>query len=268
MSLSENELRARSWHLSAHFCLESHPTSDHIDYVRGRMSSCLPHMQKNTKSMLSLQLLSFIIPRRIFDPQNVPVFVILHCWSRVGFSTVEALLNCLKSDSIKFCVSSCTPLDIECADFTLNSLFIDFVRMSSKDTGPNVDPNLFLRVDIEGDSDNHQATIASHESQCRSWTFNASFDLFLNPDLVDSSAEVAENIVRAALDQSYYQTVEKRVELFSFAMPKNRSSFINPPGMTVTGVLHCKGPFRYFRMQAVRSIFLEWEVVTVCWTPT
>jgi hypothetical protein len=210
------------------------------------------------KSMQSLHLLSFITPRLALDRQNVPVFVILNCWRTVGFSTVESLLNlnCRKNDSIKFTVTSSTPLDIgqeiRGQDFTVASLqvFIDFVHMSSKDTGPHVDPNLFLRVDIEGDSDAHQATIASNETQCRSWTFNASFDLFLNPDLVDSSAEVAENIVRATLDQSYYQTVEKRVELFSFAMPQNRSSFINPRVMTVTGVLHFKGPFR---MRAVAS---------------
>ena len=30
--LSENELRARLWHLSAQICLESHPTSNHIEY--------------------------------------------------------------------------------------------------------------------------------------------------------------------------------------------------------------------------------------------
>ncbi len=84
--------------------------------------------------------------------------------------------------------------------------------MSSKDTGPDVDPNLFLRVDIEGDSDAHQATITSKEPQSRSWTFTTSFDPFLNPALVDSSAEFAENVVRATLNQSHYQTVAKKVE--------------------------------------------------------
>jgi len=268
MPLSENEVRARSWHLSAQFCLESSPASNHIEYVRGRISACLQNMREKSKSMQSLQLLSFITPRRVLDRRNVPVFVILHCWRTIGFSTVAALLSCQKNDPIKFTVTSCTPLDlgleIRCPDFTSTTLFIDFVRMSSKDTCPDVDPDLFLRVDIEGDSDAHQATIASNEHRCRSWTFKASFDLFLNPDLVDSSAEVAENIVRATLDQSYYQTVEKKVDLFSFAMPQNRSSFIHPRGMTVTGILQCKGPFR---MRAVRSIFREREGVTVCWTP-
>jgi hypothetical protein len=136
--------------------------------------------------------------------------------------------------------------------------------MGSKDTCPHVDPDLFLRVDIEGDSDVHQATIASNESRYGSWTFNALFCLFLNPALVDSSAEVAENIVRATLNQSHYQIVEKRVQLFSFAMPQNRSSGIDPRGMTVTGVLNCKVPLR---MRTVRSIFLERQGLTVCWTP-
>jgi hypothetical protein len=121
---------------------------------------------------------------------------------------VEALLKCLKNDPIKFTVTAYTPLDVgpefRCLDFTLTILFIDFARMSSKGTTPDVDPDFFLRVDIEGDSDAHQATIASNETQCQSRTFNASFDLFLNPDLVDSSADVAGKTVRATLDQSYY----------------------------------------------------------------
>jgi hypothetical protein len=172
MPLSANE--ARSCHLSAQFCLESHHTSDHIDYVRGRMSSCLAHMQKNTRSLLSLHLLSFITPRHALDRRNEPVFVILHCWRTVRFSTVEALLTsltCPPNDFINSVACTllrrarhCTPLDIEheirCPDFTLNPLFIDFVRMSSKDSSPNVDTNLFLRVGIEGDSDAQHATIA------------------------------------------------------------------------------------------------------------
>ena len=182
--LSGNNLSAHSWHLSAQICLESHPSSDHIEYVRGRISECLQHMRKNSKSMQSLQLLSFITPRLALDRRNVPVFVILNCWRTVGFSTVESLLNlnCSKNDSIRFTVTSLTPLDIgreiRGQDFTVASLFIDFVHMSSKDTGPHVDPNLFLRVDIEGDSNVHQATMASQEPQCRSWTIDASFDIF------------------------------------------------------------------------------------------
>ncbi len=124
MPLSANE--TCSWHLSALFCLESHHTSDHIDYIRGWMSSCLAHMQKTTRCLLSLQLLSFITPRHALDRRNVPVFVILHCYCTVGLSTVEALLTSLtfhEKDSIEFAVTSCTPLDIgpeiRCPDFTL-----------------------------------------------------------------------------------------------------------------------------------------------------
>ncbi len=227
--LSENELRARSWHLSAQICLESHTTSNHIEYVRGRMRACLPHMREKSRSMLSLQLLSFITPRQALDCRTMLVFVILHCWRSVGFFTVEALLNCLPNDPIKFTVMSCTPLDmgqgIRCPDFTRHSTFTDFVCMSSKDTSPHVDSNLLLRVDIEGDSDVPQACIASEESLCQSWTFNTSFDYFLYHDLVESSPEVEESIVRSTINQSHYQTVEKKVELFSFAMPQKRSSF-------------------------------------------
>jgi hypothetical protein len=125
------------------------------------MSACLPHMREKSRSMLSLQLLSFITPRQASDCRTLPVFVILHCWRSVGFSTVKALLNCLPksdpNDPFKFTVTACTPLDmgqeIRCPDFTRHSIFTDFVCMSSKDTSPHVDPDLFLRVDIEGDSD-------------------------------------------------------------------------------------------------------------------
>ena len=216
MPLSENEVRARSWHLSAQICLESNPVSNHIEFVRGRICACLPNMQKKIKKHAELTVTLFITPIHALDRRNLPVCVILYCWRTIGYSTVEALLNCLRNDSIKFTVTSCTPLDVgpdtRCLDFTSTPLFIDFIRMSSKDTGPDVDPICFLRVDVEGDSDAHQATVASNEHRCRSWTFNASFDLFLNPDLVDSSAEVAENIVHATLDQSYYQTVGRKAD--------------------------------------------------------
>jgi hypothetical protein len=61
--------------------------------------------------------------------------------------------------------------------------FHRFVRMISKDTCPAVDPNLFLRVAIEGDSDAQHTTITSNEPQSRSWTFNAKFDLLAHPPL-------------------------------------------------------------------------------------
>ena len=73
-------------------------------------------------------------------------------------------------------------------------------------------------------TDTHEATIAANESRARSWTFNATFDLFAHPALVGARAEDAEKYVCAALNQP----VVKEMELFSFAMPQAFSSFIDP----------------------------------------
>ena len=120
-------------------------------------------MQKNTKSLNSAQVLSFLMPRRVLDRQNGQVFVILHGWHTVMLFTVRILLNCLKNKSGLFTVT-CTPFDFgqgtTCPQFTLLPMFIEFVHMSSEDTGPDVYSNLFLRVDIKG---------MAHERRCRSF---------------------------------------------------------------------------------------------------
>ncbi len=51
-------------------------------------------------------------------------------------------------------------------DVTLHPIFAAFLHMSSKDTGPDVNPNVYLQVDIEDDRDAEQATIAKHKEQC------------------------------------------------------------------------------------------------------
>ncbi len=179
------------------------------------MSFCLTHMQQKSRSLLSLQLLSFITPRHGIDPRTVPLFVILHCWCTVRLSSVEALLTCPKNrdDSIKFTVTSRTPLDISpdirCPDFRLNPLFFDFVNSSSKDSGSNVDSaSFFLRVDIEGGRDDKLTPIASNEPQSRTWIFNATFDYFTHSALVGACPEDAANYVRATLNQTFVKDVD------------------------------------------------------------
>ena len=59
--------------------------------------------------------------------------------------------------------------------------------MSSEHSGPYVDPELLVQVDIEAYSDAWQATIAANEPQCRSWAFNAAFDVLHHPVLMEST---------------------------------------------------------------------------------
>ena len=71
--------------------------------------------------------------------------------------------------------------------------------MSSMD----VDPNLFLPAQaIEAYSDAWQETTAVHEPQCRSWAFNATFDVLHHPALVDNHAEISEDYVQGILNQT------------------------------------------------------------------
>ncbi len=107
-------------------------------------------------------------------------------------------------------------------------------------------------MDIEGDSDAHQATIASKEHRARSLTFNATFDLVAHPALVSAGLEdhCAEIFVRAALNQ----TGVDAMELFSFAIPQTSrlSSFIDLQGMAVTGALNSK---KLLRLRTVQTLF-------------
>ncbi len=71
---------------------------------------------------------------------------------------------------------------------------------------------------------------------------------FAPPALVNDRAEVSENHIRGTLNQS----VVNGLELFSFAMPHNRSSLSDHCAVPVTGVLNCKKPLR---LPTVQSVF-------------
>ena len=262
---SEKEQRARSWQLAARFVTWEEAGHNKLspEFISRQLNLSLPNIQRNEKSLKSLELLSFIMPRNVLVRQEVPAIFILHCSHTIGLSTAKGLLRCLEGGSFRITVT-CTPISFGpgtgCPDVTLHHIFSDFLRASSKDTGPDVDPNLFLRVDIAGNSDAQQATIADHEPRSRSWTFTATFDPLQHPDLVVDCAEVSENHVRGTLDQ----TVVDGLELFSFAMPQNRSSLRTHPAVHVTGVLNNKVPLR---LRTVQSIFRDQPGLTVIWTP-
>ena len=262
---TENEQHARSWQLAAQ--IVSWDVAGHNklspEYVCQQFDLCLPSIQKNNNSLKSLQLLSFILPKNVLGRREVQVIFILHCWRPIGLSTAKALLRCLECGSFRISVT-CTPIDFGpgtgCSDVSSHRIFTDFLRASSKDTGPDVDPNLFLRVDIAGNSDAQQPSIAAHEPRSRSWTFTAMFDPLHHPDLVHDCAEVSENHVRGTLNH----TDVNGVEIFSFAMPQNRSSLSTHPAVPVTGVLNDQVPRR---LRTVQSVFRNHPGLTVIWTP-
>ncbi len=96
---AENEICARSWKLSALFCIAEHPniydSSMQLlpDCVRGLLLKRFQHMRNKDNTMKGVNLLSFIIPRTVQNRHELPVLVILHGSHVLGLSTVEALLN-------------------------------------------------------------------------------------------------------------------------------------------------------------------------------
>jgi hypothetical protein len=124
-----------------------------------------------------------------------------------------------------------------CPDVTLHPIFTTFREMSSNHTGPAVEPNSCIRVDVVGDSDAQQATIAAQELISRSWAFNAAVAPSLHPVLVTDNTDcdkVAADYIRDMLNMD----VVNGLLFFSFAMPSKRSELGNYGAVFVTGVLN------------------------------
>jgi len=100
------------------------------------------------------------MPRVVGTDRIVPVIIILHGSHVLRQSTIEALLN-----GTVGCTVTCTPIHFgpgtHFAAVTLHPIYTAFLRMSSKDMGPDVP--LRLRIDIEGNSEARPATISAHE---------------------------------------------------------------------------------------------------------
>jgi hypothetical protein len=79
-----------------------------------------------------------------------------------------------------------------CPDVTMHPICTTFRDMRSKHTGPAVEPNLYIRVDVVGDSDAQQATITAQEKRFRSWAFNAAFAPAFLPVLMTDCDKVTE----------------------------------------------------------------------------
>ena len=187
---TDNRRSSRTWKIAAHFSTSVHiPIYDSNlqysqQYIRDYLNSRLRHMLEAENNMNSITLLSFAYPRQFRDHAAVPVIVIMHFLHLISFPTIHALLG----RGTTGVTATCTPVDFgagkPCPDVTLHPIFTTFRGMSSKHTGPAVEPNSYIRVDVVGDSDAQQATIAAHELISRSWAFNAAFAPSLHPVLV------------------------------------------------------------------------------------
>ena len=273
MLAAENEISARAWKLSALFCVAEHPniydSRLHLlpEYVRGLLLNRLQHMREKEKTMKGVNLLSFIMPRTVQNRHEVQVFVILHGSHVLGLSTVKALLNLTIGVTV-----TCKPLDFgpgkDYADVASHPIYAAFLSLSSKNTGPDVDASLFLRVDIEGNSDAKQETISKHEEKYPAWKFTAIFDSSLHPELVqivNDRLEVSDDYIRGLLNP----TIVPGLAFFSFAVPLNLSNLRHPPSVEsvhVTGMLRCKAT-RQIRRRTVEAIFPELDGLTSHFMP-
>ena len=109
----------------------------------------------------------------------------------------------------------------------------DNSRTISKDMGPAVDPNLYVRIDVVGDSDTKQATISAMETRSRAWAFKATFAPPIHPALVSDCNAVAADYIQEMLDRR----VVDGLVFFSFALPSKRSELGSHGAVFVTGVL-------------------------------
>jgi hypothetical protein len=262
---AENKRSSCTWKIAAHFSPSEHLMLTSVgslqysqEYIRNVLNSRLHHMQKTENNMNSITLLSFAYPRQFRSHAEVPVIVILHFLKSVGFTTIHAFLG---RGTIGIS-AICTPVDFgegkSCSDVTLHPIFVTFLHTSSKDTGPTVDPNLYIRVDLLGDSETQQATIAAHEPQSRSWTFDATFAPSIHTALVTDCDKVAADYIQEMLNMH----VVNGLCFFSFAMPSKRSDLGSHGAVSVTGVLN--GQFM-LRLRTVRSIFPA--ILPVVWKP-
>ena len=238
-TLSADKRSSHTWRISAHFSPSAHlmiydsSLQYSQAYIRDLLTSRLDRMQRTENTMNSITLLSFAYPRQFRPHAEVPVIVILHFSVSIGFPAIQALLG-RGTIGIN---ATCTPVDYgegePCPDVTLHPTFATFRNMSSKDMGPSdasepsvpysesVDPNLWIRVDVFGNSDAQQATIAAHETQSRTWTFEATFAPSIHTAIVTACDKVAANCIQAMMNMD----VVNGLGFFSFAChPKDPTS--------------------------------------------
>jgi hypothetical protein len=259
-----SEICARAWKLTAQFCVDTHPRIydptepiNRGNYVHGFL---LARFQRMRDRMSSINLFSFVMPRVIRTDRIVPVIIILHGSHVLRQSTIEALLN-----GTVGCTVTCKPIHFgpgtHFAAVTLHPIYTAFLRMSSKDMGPDVP--LRLRIDIEGNSEARPATISAHEEKCRPWAFTATFDPSLHTELitiVNDRREVSPDYIGGLLNRTLVETLD----LLTFAVPLHPSSLINTRAVHVTGFLKNSSAMR---RRTVEEVFPACAGLTVIYEP-
>ena len=174
---------ARAWKIHARFSMADH--DDMIDVMATRLShgyisniieKRVDYMRKTGNTMFSLDLVTYAIPRTVGRRHEAPVICFMHASHMMQLSSAQELFR------IHGVTATYEPLDCgRRGTVAYNQAYHAFRTMSSKSVFS--DTHLWLRVDIEGDSDDSPATIADHEDQNVAWAFNGTFVVSLHPDL-------------------------------------------------------------------------------------
>jgi hypothetical protein len=203
-SAANNETCARAWKIAAQFSIS---TQFNIydsnlrfvsEYVRDLLLKRLKYMRASENSMHSINLLSFMMLRTVQPRREASVYVILHSSHVLGVASVQSLFNIIGV------TITCRPLDFaqdkEYSDVTSHPIYAAFLRLSLENPGPDVEENLHLQVDIVGNSDVKQETIATHEDRYAAWKFTAIFDPSLHPYLLNNRCQVSDDYIRGLLN--------------------------------------------------------------------
>ena len=130
---------------------------------------------------------------------------------------------------------------------TYNQAYHAFRTMSSKSVFS--DTHLWLRVDIEGDSDAGPATISAHEEQNYAWVFNGMFDVSEHPDLFNDRGEILPDYLKNKLDQ----TVCASLAFFAYAISRKSTCMCDNHVVQVTGILKHRSNVRRRRVESIYS---------------
>ena len=271
---SRDEISSRAWRLHAKFNVDAHPivtlltdTDDLVpecssDYIRRLLGDRIDHMQKRRNTMHSLDIVTFSVPRtamRISIQSYVPVVCILTGSHFIGLSTVQDLLRGIEGVSVTW-----TPLHFgkgtTCSTIAAHPIYAKFLQQSTKEHTDPIDPYIYLRFDIMGNSDDEPATTAKEEVQSKAWMFRATFDPLMSSlihgqrpppirtherlELQNGHDEILLNYFRALLEP-----MSDGLDLLSCTLPKHCSSLSSVP---VTGVLKKSANTR---LRTVRSWF-------------
>jgi hypothetical protein len=157
LSAAKNEICARACKIAAQFSIATHLNLYDSnmrflsEYVRDLLLKRLKYIRETENTMPSINLLSFMMPRTVQHRRDASVYVIQHSSHVLGVASVQSLFNIIGV------TVTCCPLDFgpgkEYSDVTSYSIYAAFLWSSLKNTWPDVEEILYLRVDIVGNSD-------------------------------------------------------------------------------------------------------------------